>query len=144
MTLVQLRGQVVYVCCFDASHKEAPSDMAYLEELHRKYSPYGLTVLGVAKSNKLTWNPKSEGPEFNPNTSLQDEVAMFQQFRVHHALTIGIALTPTSRFQDHFHYDDVPLHIVIDRSGMIRVVESGPTSEIRDRLRQSIELICSE
>jgi hypothetical protein len=144
VTLAQLRGQVVYVCCFDALSEQNPEEMASLEAFHRKYLPYGLHVLGVAKSRKLFWDTKSERPVFDRTASLQDEVAMFQQFRVHHVLSFGIALMPKADFHDHFHYEGAPLHILIDRSGKIRYVQSGLSRELRDEIRQSIELICSE
>ena len=85
-------------------------EMPWLEELHRRYAPQGLRVVGISSDD----------------AGAREAV---ERFVADVGVTFEIALDPRGVSSDLFRVIGLPASYLIDGAGTIRLVRVGPVSE---------------
>jgi cytochrome c biogenesis protein CcmG, thiol:disulfide interchange protein DsbE len=106
LSLASLRGKVIYLNFFATwcppCNEEAPS----IDALARKYGPSGLQVVGV---------------------DVLENAHKAAAFRVAHHLVYPVVVD-TGTLRDQYNVNGLPVHVFIDRSGIVRKIIVGELS----------------
>lgn len=104
--MAALRGKAVYLNFFATwcppCNEEAPT----LDALQRQYGPRGFTVIGV---------------------DVLENARKAQEFRAQHHLSYP-AVVDDGTLRDQYDINGLPVHVFIDRSGVVRTIAVGELS----------------
>lgn len=103
LSLASLRGKVVYLNFFASWCPPCNEEAASVNALQKKYAPAGLRVVGV---------------------DVLENAAKAESFRKAHGL-IYPAVVDSGKLSDVYNINGLPVHVFIDRIGVIRKIEIG-------------------
>jgi cytochrome c biogenesis protein CcmG/thiol:disulfide interchange protein DsbE len=115
LTLASLHGKAVYLNFFATwcppCNQEAPA----IDALQRRYGDRGLQVVGV---------------------DVLENAAKAGQFRAQHHLSYPVVVD-AGTLRDQYNVNGLPVHVFIDRSGVVRKIVVGELSP--DDMRHNVE-----
>ena len=115
LTLASLHGKAVYLNFFATwcppCNQEAPA----IDALQRRYGDRGLQVVGV---------------------DVLENAAKAGQFRTQHHLSYPVVVD-AGTLRDQYNVNGLPVHVFIDRSGVVRKIVVGELSP--DDMRHNVE-----
>lgn len=106
LSLSSLRGKVVYLNFFATWCPPCNEEASDIEDLQRRYGAQGLQVVGV---------------------DVLENARKAEQFRQSHHLTYP-AVVDDGTLRDQYNINGLPVHVFIDRSGVVRSVVVGELS----------------
>ncbi len=106
----------------------------HLRELHEKYASRGLVIVGVTQYCQQEWDDKAQctkRAQSPKEVTAEREQATLMKFARHHQLKYRIAVTHNSNFKRAYGVTAIPQFVLIDRSGIVRLIRvgSGPPNE---------------
>lgn len=104
VALADLRGKVVLVNFWATWCGPCRKEMPLLEQLHRKYAPLGLVMLGV---------------------NVEEDARLFDRFLKDVPVSFPILLDPRNGVSKLYDVAAMPSTVIIDRQGNIRYVHQG-------------------
>jgi thiol-disulfide isomerase/thioredoxin len=129
----ELRGKVVLLDFWAVWCVPCRAAFPDLIKFHEHYADQGLVVLGVTQHDRFGWDAENARPHKMPNISDADEQTALRQFASHHALPYALGFdTENKLLFNRFGVEGIPQLVLIDRQGIVRLVEVGygPTSGI--------------
>lgn len=111
LSLQSLRGKVVYLNFFATWCPPCNEEAPHLEDLQRTLGPSGLQVVGV---------------------DVLENARKAEQFRQSHHLTYP-AVVDDGTLRDQYNINGLPVHVFIDRAGIVRNVVVGELSAAQMR-----------
>lgn len=106
LSLRSLRGKVVYLNFFATWCPPCNEEAPHIEQLQRTFGPAGLQVVGV---------------------DVLENARKAEQFRQKHHLTYP-AVVDDGTLRDQYNINGLPVHVFIDRAGVVRNVVVGELS----------------
>jgi thiol-disulfide isomerase/thioredoxin len=134
-TFESMRGKIVLLDFWATWCIPCISTFPRLREWHKKYSPDGLTIIGVTQ-----FYGNADGRPMSP---LQ-EIEFLGEFRKKHKLPYGFAVS--KRGEDNAKYDiqAYPTTMLLDRNGVIRYIGIGAGAEESENLEEMIKKLLGE
>ena len=121
VSLSGLKGQVVLINFWATWCGPCRKEMPLLEQIHKKYTPLGFTLLGV---------------------NVEEDTTMMDAFLKDVPVTFPILLDPVNGVSKLYKVSAMPSTVIVDRKGNIRYLHQGyqPGDENRyqDMIRQLI------
>jgi thiol-disulfide isomerase/thioredoxin len=109
VSIHELRGQIILVDFWDYSCVNCLRSLSYINEWHRKYIEFGLTVIGV------------HTPVFYFSTSLEHVKKATEQLKISYPIVLDNDAVIWSAFDVRYW----PTRILIDKEGYIRFIQHG-------------------
>lgn len=106
LSLSSLRGKVVYLNFFATWCPPCNEEAPEIENLQRRYGAQGLQVVGI---------------------DVLENARKAEQFRQSHRLTYP-TVVDDGTLRDQYNVNGLPVHVFIDRSGVVRSVVVGELS----------------
>jgi hypothetical protein len=97
--------------------------------LNQKYGPRGLVIVGVTEYYQHEWDDTAKRTRRARSSKIvtaEQERATLMKFAKHHQLKYRIAVTPEDGdFKDSYGVTSIPQFVLIDRSGIVRLIGVG-------------------
>mgnify|MGYP002682630353 CR=1 FL=1 len=121
VSLTSLRGQVVLINFWATWCGPCRKEMPLLEQIQKKYSPLGFTMLGV---------------------NVEADTTQMEAFLGDVPVTFPVLLDPANRVSKLYDVAAMPSTVIVDRKGNIRFIhqgyQAGDESVYQDVIRQLI------
>ncbi len=138
-----LKGKVVLLDFWAVWCGPCIATFPNLRELHEKYGPRGLVIVGVTQYYQYEWDDKAQRARRAPSpkdVTAEKEQATLLKFARHHQLKHRIAVTRNSDFKDAYGVTGIPQFVLIDRSGIVRLIRVGsgatPAQDLDEKLAE--------
>ncbi len=145
VTADDLRGKVVLVDFWAVWCGPCVQAFPMLVGLHRKYVDKGLVIVGITQRYRFGWDAEKSRPEKMPDISDADEQAALEAFARHHELPYRLAFDAEgNKLFERFGVEGIPQLVLIDRKGVVRMVEVGYDQSSDEKISKQIEALLAE
>jgi thiol-disulfide isomerase/thioredoxin len=134
-TLEGLRGKVVLLDFWATWCGPCISTFPRLRNWHKKYSPQGLTIVGITSFYGRI------GPE---KVSQADELNYLEKFKEENKLPYGFAITQGEETASKYGINAIPATFLLDRHGVVRYIGVGASKEEAENLEDMIKKVLAE
>lgn len=135
VSLASLRGRVVLLDFWATWCGPCRETIPRLSSLQRKYGSRGLTVLGLT-----TYQGRGDGRAMEPH----EELLFLRQFKKRMGADYGFAVTDTDVNEESYGVSSFPTHVLIDRSGRVRLISIGADDEEARLIEATVKKLLSE
>jgi thiol-disulfide isomerase/thioredoxin len=118
-----------------------------LKMLHEKYSSRGLVIISVTEQYNFKWDEEENGPiKSDEAIELAEEITMLERFFVskHKIPYRQMVLNKGSKMAESLGGSSIPMTVIIDNSGIVRMIRKGNTRENAMAIQREIEKLLSE
>jgi thiol-disulfide isomerase/thioredoxin len=135
-----LKGKVILLDFFAMWCGPCIQAFPDLREWQTKYGADGLEIIGVTTYVGYDWDEqtKSVYSPMNRTVSHDEERKVLGTFAKHHDLKHRLAVMPDQSFNDTYGVNGIPHVVLIDRDGVIRLVQIGVSDESTYEVEQMI------
>jgi len=118
----------------------------HLKELHNEFHEQGLEIIGVTRQYGYEWNADtSRAAKSQADVSMENELAMLNQFMQHHQLKHASIVTPKeSEMMKQFGVSGIPHAVLIDRQGHVRMIKVGSGTDNARALHDMAKQLLAE
>jgi thiol-disulfide isomerase/thioredoxin len=147
-TMSQYRGKVVLLDFWAVWCAPCLQTLPELKRWDETYGKDGLQVLGVTNKYNYRWDEKGNKPiKVNDGTivSTEDEIGMLKRFLTQRSIGYPILLTPKGgNMQTDYNVGSIPHMVLIDRLGIIRLVNVGVSKQGLEAVETRIQELLEE
>jgi thiol-disulfide isomerase/thioredoxin len=128
LTDADLKGKVVLLDFWAVWCGPCIASFPHLREMHEKYGSRGLVIVGVTQYYQHEWDDKAKRTrraQSPKDVTAVQEQATLVKFAKHHQLNYRIAVTRNGDFNAAYGVTGIPQFVLIDRSGIVRLIRVG-------------------
>jgi hypothetical protein len=130
--LSDLEGKIVVLDFFDVRNPECVKMQPKLSQWHKTYKDQDVVIVSVAyylsEINKLEFDPETGGVKTVKTADPKSDQTLFKAFAEHHKIDHRFQVL-TKQEADHaynaYAVNGMPQVVVIDRKGMVRLIDVG-------------------
>lgn len=145
ITWEDLRGKVVLLDFWAVWCRPCIATFPHLREWHETHGARGLQIIGVTKYYRYGWNAETARPERAADLAPEDERKALDQFAAHHRLGHPFAIVEEgSTLYEHYGVSGIPQAVLIDKQGVVRLIQAGSGAASARKLGEMIETLLAE
>jgi len=139
-----LKGKVVLLDFWAVWCGPCIATFPHLREWHEKYADKGLEIIGVTNYYSYTWDDEAGRAKRAPEVSHEDEQAMLVKFAHQYDLHHRFAVMADNQLSQYYGVTGIPHVVVIDDSGIIRLVRVGSGDQNAQDIEQMLEKLLAD
>ena len=146
LDLSALKGKVLLLDFWAVWCGPCIATFPHLTELHNEFHEQGLEIIGVTRQYGYEWNADtSRAAKSKADVSMENELAMLNQFMQHHQLKHASIVTPKeSEMMKQFGVSGIPHAVLIDRQGHVRMIKVGSGTDNARALHDMAKQLLAE
>ena len=148
LTDADLKGKVVLLDFWAVWCGPCIAAFPHLRELNEKYAQRGLVIVGVTQYYQHEWDDKAKRTrraQSPQEVTPAQEQATLVKFAKHHQLKYRIAVTrKTSDFSNAYGVKGIPQFVLIDRSGIVRLIRVGYGAKQAHDMEAKVAELCGD
>lgn len=145
VNLQDLKGKVVLLDFWAVWCGPCIATFPHLQEWHEEYGDKGLVIVGVTSKYNYSWDEETNRASRGEEQTMDEEIAMLEKFLAHHQLQHRSMVNPAdSKMKSEYGVTGIPQAVLIDQSGLIRMIRVGSGSQNAEDLHGMIETLLKE
>ena len=143
---LSLKGKVILLDFWAVWCEACIATFPHLRHLQEEYGASGLQIIGVTRPYSYRWNDLTQSIEKSEDpVPWEAEMKMVQLFMQQYQLKHPTIVTPEeSRMLQQYSVGALPHAILIDKSGLIRMIRVGNSSRNAEDLEAMIQQLLAE
>jgi thiol-disulfide isomerase/thioredoxin len=150
--LSDLKGKVVLVQFWEVRSGDSAATFPKLRDWHKAYKADGLEIVGVTFYNsdfdeRLTLDKGTGKVKDRPKASKETDQALLRDFAAHHKLSHLLVALPKDdalKINDIYVVNGLPQFVLIDRSGVVRMIRVGNREATLTELEAEIKKLLAD
>lgn len=137
-----LKGKVVLLDFWAVWFGPSIAALPHLRRWHEQYADRGLVIVGLTRYFNYTWDEKAGRPiraQGKEKVAPEKQREMLVKFAQHHKLPYRLAIQKGDSLADYYAVRRIPVVVLIDRQGKIRLIRSGSDPGNAADIKEMIE-----